>query len=414
MSKQTHLWRRLGAALFMFGVLAGSAGVAKAAAPSPAQDVLTLGEAAELLRIGADELEQLASRDEVPGRRIGSSWRFNRDALMAWLNGDWHRIAAIEPTGATGARSPAVAGLALTPRELERTTGTGTLVAQASPHQNQTGSPPSSTGEMPIGEAPQEATAEDVFLRGTKVLLAAGEVAADVGQFYARADTPGLAVIGDGVGLANVKQSTFITLLQARVGIFNETELFAGTTFRHQTADVSVGGTKVAGNTRTEFGDVRLGVRHTLLAEGPGRPNVIATLEGHIPTGHTSYGIGGGFAVVKSFDPVVLFAASNYRHTFSRDFLDVTRLEPENRFDLTLGYALALNDTLTISTSVSGVFADATSFDNATLLQQEGFSLQLGLTSYLAPGLYIEPSVSFGLSGPGNAVAFGVTLPYSF
>jgi hypothetical protein len=111
---------------------------------------------------------------------------------------------------------------------------------------------------------------------------------------------------------------------------------------------------------------------------------------------------------------VVLFAASNYRHTFSRDFSDITRLEPENRFDVTLGYALALNDTLTISTSVSGVFADATSFDNATLLQQEGYSLQLGLTSYLAPGLYVEPSVSFGLSGPGNSVAFGVTLPYTF
>jgi hypothetical protein len=299
----------------------------------------------------------------------------------------------------------------LTPRELERTTGAGALVAQA---QTAPAATPPNTGETPIGEAPPEATAEDIFLRGTKVLLGAGEVAVDVGQFYSRADTPGLAVIGDGVGLANVKQSTFTTLLQARIGIFNETELFAGTTFRHQTADVSVGGTKVAGNTRTEFGDVRLGVRHTLLAEGPGRPNIIATLAGHIPTGHTSYAIGGGFAVVKSFDPVVLFAASNYRHTFSREFADVTRLEPENRFDLTLGYALALNDTLTISTAVSGVFADATSFDNATLLQQEGYSLQLGLTSYLAPGLYIEPSVSFGLSGPGNGVAFGVTLPYSF
>src|SRR5688572_748340 len=128
---QTHPWRRLGAALFMFGVLAGSVPFAKAASsPSPAVDVLTLSEAAELLRVGPDELEQLASRDEVPGRRIGSSWRFNRDALMAWLNGDWHRIASIEPPGATdrrsalsgGVRPPAMAGLVLTPRELERTT----------------------------------------------------------------------------------------------------------------------------------------------------------------------------------------------------------------------------------------------------------------------------------------------------
>jgi hypothetical protein len=75
---------------------------------------------------------------------------------------------------------------------------------------------------------------------------------------------------------------------------------------------------------------------------------------------------------------------------------------------------LALNDTLTISTSVSGLFSSASTFTNARLLRQEIYSLQLGLTSYLAQGLYIEPSVSFGLSGPGDSVAFGVTLPYTF
>jgi len=65
----------------------------------------------------------------------------------------------------------------------------------------------------------------------------------------------------------------------------------------------------------------------------------------------------------------------------------VTRLEPEDRIDVTLGYALALNDTLTISTAVSGVFTGASEFDNAKLRQRETFSLQFGLTSYLAKGL---------------------------
>ena len=46
--------------------------------------------------------------------------------------------------------------------------------------------------------------------------------------------------------------------------------------------------------------------------------------------------------------------------------------------------------------------------------QQDSYSMQVGLTSWLAKGLYIEPSVSFGLSGPGNSVAFGVTVPYTF
>ncbi len=46
--------------------------------------------------------------------------------------------------------------------------------------------------------------------------------------------------------------------------------------------------------------------------------------------------------------------------------------------------------------------------------EQELFSLQFGLTSWLAKGLYIEPTVSFGLNGPGDSFALGVTVPYTF
>jgi len=89
-------------------------------------------------------------------------------------------------------------------------------------------------------------------------------------------------------------------------------------------------------------------------------------------------------------------------------------LEAKDSLNVSMGYALALNDTLTLSTSVSGLFSGATSFNKATLRQQNNYSLQIGLTSWLAEGLYIEPSVSFGLGGSGDNVAFGVTLPYTF
>jgi excisionase family DNA binding protein len=415
---QSNRWWRLGAAIFMFGLL--SAGTEAAPVSPSAPDVLTLSEAAALLRVDSGELEQLAARSEVPARRIGASWRFNRDALLAWVNGDWGRIATIEPPNVVGQNTPlsiappetGVAGLALTPRELEQTKGAGMVVAQAT--QAQSMSAPSNAGEMPIGEAPAEPTAEDIFLRGTKVLLGQGEVAVDIGQFYSRSDTTQLAVVGDAVGLATIRQTAFTTLFSARVGILDETEAFISTIFRSQNSDVFSGSDKIAEDHLSEFGDIRLGVRRTLLTEAPGRPNIIATIFGNLPTGQTSYAIGGGLSLVKSFDPAVLFATANYRHTFSRDFADITRLEPENRFDVTLGYALALNDTLTISTSVSGLFSSASTFTNARLLRQEIYSLQFGLTSYLAQGLYIEPSVSFGLSGPGDSVAFGVTLPYTF
>ncbi len=110
----------------------------------------------------------------------------------------------------------------------------------------------------------------------------------------------------------------------------------------------------------------------------------------------------------------MLFASLNYRHTFSRDFADPGRLEPAEQVDATVGYALALNDTLTLSAALTGLFAGATDFDTTRLRASERYSLQFGLTAWLAEGLYIEPSVAFGLNGPGDSVVFGLTIPYAF
>ncbi len=421
-TRRHHAWRRLGAAVFLYCVLDAPAVAAMESTPPPsAPAVLTLHEAAHLLRISSDELERLARQNEVPARRIGARWRFNRAALLAWLNGDWKLIVtAVPPSAESGVRPEATApgGAApLTPLVMGQVTGTGTRVAQSQTDPSAGEEAPAGGTEEqpePIGEAPEERTAEDVFLRGQKVLLAPGEVTIDLGLFYSESDDRQLANVSGGVGLATAETETFTTFLLGRVGVFEETEVFASTSFRDQDSSLVFGSQELSSSSRSEFGDVRLGVRHTVLQEGPGLPDVIVTLDGRIPTGDTSYGVGGGLTLVKSYDPAVLFASASYLHTFSRDFTDVTRLEPEDRVDFTLGYAFALNDTLTLSTSISGLFTFETEFDNATLSQQELFSLQFGLTSWLAKGLYIEPTVSFGLNGPGDSFAIGVTVPYTF
>ena len=48
-------------------------------------EVLTAVEAARLLRVGESTVRELAARGELPGRRIGRSWRFSRRALLDWL-----------------------------------------------------------------------------------------------------------------------------------------------------------------------------------------------------------------------------------------------------------------------------------------------------------------------------------------
>ncbi|MBX5441240.1 MAG: helix-turn-helix domain-containing protein [Solirubrobacteraceae bacterium] len=53
--------------------------------PAPEPEVLTLEEAAQLLRVPADFLRARAEAGEVPGRRLGDEWHFRREALLAWL-----------------------------------------------------------------------------------------------------------------------------------------------------------------------------------------------------------------------------------------------------------------------------------------------------------------------------------------
>jgi excisionase family DNA binding protein len=48
-------------------------------------EVLTLEGVAALLEVAPELVAGLAETGEIPGRRIGSEWRFARAAVLAWL-----------------------------------------------------------------------------------------------------------------------------------------------------------------------------------------------------------------------------------------------------------------------------------------------------------------------------------------
>jgi hypothetical protein len=271
------------------------------------------------------------------------------------------------------------------------------------------------TQDGPIGEAPEERDAGDIFLRGQRVLLARGNVVLDVGQFYSRSDTLQLAIAGSTLQLATQERSLLTTALFGRVGVLNETEVYAGGAFHHLENRLVAGTSDLASSGRNLAGDVGLGVRRTLLREGVGRPDIIASLDTQIPSrDESAYVVGAGLVVVKSIDPVVLFAGSTYRHAMRRGRADGTSLPPGDAFGVTLGYGLAINDTIAISTAASGVFTDDRVTEDVTTGRAETFVLRFALTSALARRLYVEPSVSIGLSGPGQSFTMGVTIPYAF
>ncbi|MEM7538311.1 MAG: helix-turn-helix domain-containing protein [Chloroflexota bacterium] len=55
--------------------------------PSIGSDILTLDEVATYLRLPEDMVEQEAKSGLIPGRKIGDTWRFLRNAVDAWLWG---------------------------------------------------------------------------------------------------------------------------------------------------------------------------------------------------------------------------------------------------------------------------------------------------------------------------------------
>jgi len=60
-------------------------------AGQPPQDspdeVLTLGELAELFKLDTGTIMVRVDAGELPGRRFGDQWRFSRRAVLAWLDG---------------------------------------------------------------------------------------------------------------------------------------------------------------------------------------------------------------------------------------------------------------------------------------------------------------------------------------
>jgi excisionase family DNA binding protein len=360
--------------------------------------VLTLEETAELLRVPASDVQRLAEQREIPGRRIGDEWRFNCTSVLKWVDGDPEPLATTD-------ESPRLLG----PQELSALSGRG-MAAQQPPVPSDPDSAGTDFERERIGEEPDERTAEDIRLRDQRVLVNPRDVSLNFGQFYSKADRPVFAATDQGNALATLEQVALLTTFQARFGVSNQAELFLSTSYFDQDGDVFLGNEKLTSSGNRDFGNVLFGARRTLVRERIGRPNIIGTLTAHIPTDDGSRALGGSLGFVKSFDPVALFASVGYTHRFIDGGTDVTRLEPADRLDASVGFALAMNDTLSLSASLSAISTGRTEFENVTLRRQEAYSVGFGLTSRVSSRIYLEPALSFGLGGPADGFAFGLSV----
>jgi excisionase family DNA binding protein len=54
--------------------------------PAELAEVLTIAEAADLLRTDEATVTSMAEEGKLPGRKLGDDWRFTRSALLRWLS----------------------------------------------------------------------------------------------------------------------------------------------------------------------------------------------------------------------------------------------------------------------------------------------------------------------------------------
>ena len=74
-----------------------------------AEDILTIREVAELLKINEKTAYKLAADAKIPGFKVGGSWRFDRATIAKWIDGG----AAVDPAAISEDAPASAAGAAL-------------------------------------------------------------------------------------------------------------------------------------------------------------------------------------------------------------------------------------------------------------------------------------------------------------
>lgn len=359
------------------------------AAPVHAQsDVLDLAEAAQLLRLPASTIEQLARDGRLPGRQLAGQWRFSRSALLAWL-GQHETSPATLP--------PAALPPALPSAQLARVTGRQQASAKSAP----------------LGEQPAAPSAESIALRDQGGLLRRGTATVEFGASYSRSEQSLFPVV-------RVETQTTTAAAILRYVPFDGVQVGARLPYVWQRStqftDASAGTPAVRTIRQEDRGDAGVSVLAQVLREGFGRPNILIGFDGVSAADSTrSHGAGVSALLTKSADPAVLFFGMSYMRGLDAERIDNRSGLARNNFAVNLGYTYALNDGVALNALFAGSYRSYRANPAGTPPPpREGYVLQFGATWLLARGLFVEPAVAVRIGGDRPDMTFSLNLPWTF
>jgi Putative MetA-pathway of phenol degradation len=261
-------------------------------------------------------------------------------------------------------------------------------------------------------EAEEAQRAMDIFLREQKVLIRRGELWGELDSFYSTDSRDDFIGSGNSVSLAKVQTKSVVSTLVLRYGLLNDLEADLRVPFVWAEQDVDFG----VGRQHREqagLGDVSASLRYQVWHERAGSPDILLSLEGKAPTGDEPllgtghWDVGATIAVVKTFDPVVLFARAGYIAT-----LEARGRDPGDQVLYQMGIGYSLNERVSVSTQLNGAVVGSTTINGTTVRRSnlDIINLQFSVTALITRRLYVEPFVGVGLSKDAPDAVVGINI----
>lgn len=277
------------------------------------------------------------------------------------------------------------------------------------------------------------------------------------------------AIVLGTISIDEVNSDVLTTDATVRLGITNRLQFDANVPYLWRHSNFRSGGAGANAKAFTEvdirdngIGDVSFGASWRMLRETYHRPDVVINVRGKAPTGAHPFGIGlmtvegsegnlvvperlstgtgvwgisGGVSLLKTIDPMVVFASFNYFHNFEGHFDDISelpdlttplgrvpgRVKLGNAIQFGAGVAFALNERSSLSLSFterivsrSQLGADGDPLKTVVGSQANIAVLNIGATFALSDRLALMSNIGAGLTRNAPGLTVSLRLPYRF
>lgn len=289
------------------------------------------------------------------------------------------------------------------------------------------------SGQEPqkYGKEPVDSTLQ--FLRNTGLLLDPGSYQFDIGFNYTLFDTQFPVPTKDAVGnvtdvvQGTIRQRLFYSPFAVRYGWTKNIQLFGVLPAGYTDTQTSTFGSSITDH-RASLGDLTAGANVHLLKAEQDYPDVIATLACTAPTGNYTapinvvvpgsalgqgfWALSGQLTMIHRYDPVIVFYGGGYRHLFERSF-GGTPFAAGEQVNYLLGTGFAINDRVTVSGALLGLYVCNTRVDHDTVRGSNLEPLSLRFATTISRRCHIiEPFFSIGMTPSAPAASVGLTLTY--